>query len=56
MNQNDPFAVLDPFADLESGKDFAKRLLDGRYGPGTYDKGPSSEFTKIKKYGDRSFQ
>jgi hypothetical protein len=41
----------------ESGKDFAKRLLDEKYGPGNWeeDDGPSSEFSQIKKWGDRSF-
>jgi RHS repeat-associated protein len=37
----------------ESGKDFAKRLMDEKYGAGSYDKGPGSEFNKLKKYGDR---
>ena len=37
----------------ESGKDFAKRLLDKKYGPDNYPKGPKSEFNKLKKYGDR---
>lgn len=40
----------------ESGKDFAKRLLDDEYGSGNYDTGPGSEFNKIKKWGDRSFE
>jgi RHS repeat-associated protein len=40
----------------ESGKDFAKRLLDEKYGEGNYPRGPSSEFNKIQKYGDRSFE
>lgn len=39
----------------ESGKDFAKRLLDEKYGPGNYDTGPGSEYNKIKKWGDRGF-
>jgi hypothetical protein len=38
----------------ESGNDFAKRILDERYGEGNYPKGPGSEYSKIKKYGDRS--
>ncbi|MFW5754890.1 MAG: RHS repeat-associated core domain-containing protein, partial [Marinilabiliaceae bacterium] len=38
----------------ESGKDFAKRILDQRYGTGNYSKGPGSEYNKVKKYGDRS--
>jgi hypothetical protein len=40
----------------ESGKDFAKRLLDEKYGEGNYDKGPGSEFNKIQKWGDRAFE
>ena len=39
----------------EDGKAFAKRLLDQKYGPGNYDTGPSSEFSKIQKFGDRGF-
>ena len=39
----------------ESGKEFAKRLLDRRYGEGEYKKGPGSEYNKIKKWADRSF-
>jgi RHS repeat-associated protein len=40
----------------ESGKEFAKRLLDEKYGPGNYDRGPTSEFNQIKKWGDRAFE
>jgi uncharacterized protein YdaU (DUF1376 family) len=40
----------------ESGKDFAKRLMDAREGPGNYPTGPGSEFNKIKKFGDRAFE
>jgi hypothetical protein len=40
----------------ESGKDFAKRLLDEKYGEGNYEKGAKSEFSKIQKWGDRSFE
>jgi RHS repeat-associated protein len=39
----------------ESGRDFAKRLMDEKTGGGTYDTGPGSEFNKLKKYGDRHF-
>lgn len=39
----------------ESGKDFADRLLGDKCGKGNYDKGPGSEFNKVKKWGDRSF-
>ena len=37
----------------ESGKDYAKRLMDEKYGKDNYNKGPSSEYNKLKKYGDR---
>ncbi len=41
----------------ESGKDFAKRLLDEKYGPGKWnDTGPRSEYNRLKKYGDRNFR
>ena len=40
----------------ESGKDFAQRLLDEKYGKGNYKKGADSEFSKIQKWGDRSFR
>jgi hypothetical protein len=40
----------------ESGKDFARRLLDDKYGAGNYPTGPGSEFNKIKKWGDRAFE
>jgi hypothetical protein len=33
----------------ESGRDFAKRLLDDQYGAGNDPTGPGSEFSKIKK-------
>ena len=37
----------------ESGKDFATRVLDQKYGKGNYPKGPGSEYSKIKKFIDR---
>jgi hypothetical protein len=40
----------------EAGNAFAKRLLDEKYGPGNYPQGPGSEFSKIRKWGDRSFE
>lgn len=40
----------------ESGREFAERLLDEKYGKGSYPKGPGSEFNKIKKWGDRAFE
>jgi len=33
----------------ESGKEFATRLMDEKYGPGNYEKGGGSEFSKIQK-------
>jgi len=39
----------------ESGKDFAKRLMDEKYGEGNYETGPTSEFNQIKKWADRHF-
>ena len=39
----------------ENGNDFAKRLMDEKYGPGNWKKGPSSEYDQIRKYGDRGF-
>lgn len=37
----------------ESGNDFAKRLMDEKYGEGNYKTGPGSEYSKLKKYRDR---
>ena len=37
----------------ESGKDYAKRLCDKKYGKDKYDKGPGSDYNKLKKHGDR---
>ncbi|WP_019553478.1 hypothetical protein [Propionispira raffinosivorans] len=39
----------------ESGKDFAKRLMDEKYGEENYDKGLGSEYNKIRKWGDSGF-
>lgn len=39
----------------EKGRDFAKRLLDQKYGEGNWGRGPGSEFSKIQKWGDRAF-
>lgn len=33
----------------ESGKDYAKRLCDEKYGEGNYNTGPGSEYNKLKK-------
>jgi len=40
----------------ESGNAFAERLLNGKYGKGNYPKGPGSEYSKVKKGGDRAFE
>lgn len=41
----------------ESGKDFAKRLMDKKYGEGKWsDMGPGSEYNQIKKWGDTDFK
>ncbi len=37
----------------ESGKDFAERLLDEKYGKGNYSRGPRTEYNRLQKYGDR---
>ncbi|NGX44762.1 MAG: hypothetical protein K1060chlam3_00937 [Candidatus Anoxychlamydiales bacterium] len=37
-------------------KDFAKRIMNERYGKGNYRKGPDTEFNKIKKWGDRAWE
>jgi hypothetical protein len=43
----------------ETPRDYAKRLMDGRYGPGnwdTEDTGPTSDFSRIRKFGERAFR
>ncbi len=40
----------------ESGSAFAKRLMDEKYPEGGYPTGPGSEYSKLKKYGDRAFE
>jgi len=44
-----------PYTD-ESGNDFAGRLCNDKYGKGNYEKGPRSDYNKIKKWGDRAFE
>ena len=39
----------------ENGNQFAKRILDNKYGKGNYRTGTDTEFSKIKKWCDRSF-
>lgn len=40
----------------ESGEEFAGRLLDRKYGKGNWKKGSDTEFSKLKKYGERCFK
>jgi len=40
----------------ENGEKFADRLLDQRYGRGNWRKGAGTEHSRIKKWGDRSFE
>ncbi len=40
----------------ENGKQFAKRLLNEKYGEGNYKTGPKTEYNQIQKWGDRSFE
>ena len=37
----------------EKPSDFAKRVLDGKYGPGNWKDGPGSEYNQLKKYAER---
>ena len=39
----------------ESGRDYAQRLLDEKYGPGKWKKS-SPEYNQLRKYGDRNFR
>jgi hypothetical protein len=39
----------------ESGRDFSKRVMDGKYGPGKW-KETDPEYKQIQKYGDRNFR
>ncbi len=43
----------------ETPNDYAKRLMDERYGEGKWDQskiGPKSEYNQIKKFGERAFR
>ena len=49
-----------PYVD-EDGKTFSKRVLDEHHGKGQWNKskadtGPTSDYSKIKKWGDRGFE
>ena len=39
--------------DGESGNDYARRLMDKKYGKGNYKTGPGTEYNKLRKHGDR---
>ena len=45
----------EPYVD-ENGKDFAKRLCDDFFGEGNYDTRGQSDYSKIRKWGDRGFE
>lgn len=38
----------------EKADDFAKRILNDKYGKGKWKNGPGSEFSEIKKWAQRS--
>lgn len=40
----------------ESGNQFAKCILNEKYGTGNWKTGPGTEHNQIKKYGDRAFK
>ena len=40
----------------ENGRDFAKRLMDEKYGRGKWEQNHQDEFDKITKYGNRHFR
>jgi len=40
----------------ENGRTFAARLLDEKYGKGSYPRGAGSEFSKLQKWADRAFE
>ena len=44
-----------PYVD-ENGNDFAKRLMDNKYGKGNYKTGPGTEYNSLRKWGDRGFK
>lgn len=39
----------------ENGRDFAKRLMDEKYGPGKWDRN-EQEYKQLQKHGDRNFR
>lgn len=40
----------------ENGRNFAKRLMDQRYGRGNWERDREWEYNRLKKYGDRNFR
>jgi hypothetical protein len=40
----------------KNGNNFAKRLMDQKYGTESYDTDLASEYDKIKEWGDRAFE
>ena len=40
----------------ENGRDYAKRLMDERYGPGNWEQTHGREYNHLKKFGDRNFR
>ena len=45
-----------PFDDNENGNEFAKRLMNDKYGRKNWDpRENKDEFYKLRKYGDRAF-
>ncbi|WP_206741085.1 hypothetical protein, partial [Nitrospirillum viridazoti] len=40
----------------ENAESFARRLMNDRYGPGNWEGGPTSPYSQIKKWADRSFR
>lgn len=47
---------LSKISRMDMEAEFARRLLDEKYGPGNYSVEPGSEYNKIKKYADRGFR
>jgi hypothetical protein len=40
----------------ENGRDFAKRLMNEKYGPGNWRPRDNPEYRQIQKWGDRAFR
>ncbi len=50
------WAKREPPKKGETGKVYAKRILDKKYGKGNWKKGPTSEFNRIIKYAKRNLK